>query len=149
MGKVFQIMSQDEEQYSFSLMAKEIDYYYNQLGLNWAYFRTFTPKQISRHVHAFIAAKKIAQIGGFGENINLPIVRKNAILYMFTKKDRCSVVHNIEQRIRKMSTDYAVVINYMRSTGTIEAEGQEKMMFIEGERRLYSHPEATTSVDIE
>jgi hypothetical protein len=29
MGKVFQIMSQDEEQYSFSLMAKEIDYYYN------------------------------------------------------------------------------------------------------------------------
>ena len=50
--------------FSFGLIAKEIDYYYNELDLNWAYFSFFTPAQIANHIHAFIAAKKVAEIGG-------------------------------------------------------------------------------------
>jgi len=50
-------------------------------------------------------------------------VRKNSVLYMFTKKNKSSVIHNIEERIKKMSTDYAIALTYMRSTGTISPEG--------------------------
>jgi len=63
MDTVFQLMSK-EGGFSFSLIAKEIDYFYNELNLNWAYFAFFTPAQISNHIHAFIAAKKVAAIGG-------------------------------------------------------------------------------------
>ena len=61
---------------------------------------------------------------------------------MFTKKNKCSVVKNIEERIRKMSTNYAIALTYMKSTGTIEPEGVEKMLFIEGERIMYQNTNA-------
>jgi hypothetical protein len=64
-------MMSREGNFSFSLIAKEIDYFYNELGLNWAYFDYFTPSQIAKHIHALIAAKKVAEIGGKGENITM------------------------------------------------------------------------------
>lgn len=59
-----------EKGFSFSLISKEIDYFYNDLGLDWSYFAFCTPLQISKHIHALISAKKVAQIGGMGENIS-------------------------------------------------------------------------------
>ena len=86
MDQVFQLMSK-EGGFSFSLIAKEIDYYYNQLNLNWAYFNYFTPAQISNHIHAFIAAKKVAEIGGQGESISLSIKKEHSELFICTKPE--------------------------------------------------------------
>ena len=67
---------------------------------------------------------------------------------MFTKKNKASVTLNIEERIKKMSSDYAVELTYMKSTGTIEPEGNENMILIEGERVLYKNQDAHDSHDI-
>ena len=64
MDQVFQLIVKEEGLFSFSLIANEVDYFYNHLGLNYAYFKLFTPSQIAKHIHTLIAAKKVADIGG-------------------------------------------------------------------------------------
>jgi glutamate dehydrogenase len=48
--------------FGFSLLANEVNYFYNELGLDEFYFGYFTPPQIAKHIHVLIAAKKIAEI---------------------------------------------------------------------------------------
>jgi len=43
MDTVFKLIVKEEGLFSFSLIAKEVDYFYNNLGLNHAYFKLFTP----------------------------------------------------------------------------------------------------------
>jgi len=63
MDTVFQLIAKQEGLFSFSLIAKEVDYFYNQLGLDDYYFSRFSPSQIAKHIHSLIAAKKVAEIG--------------------------------------------------------------------------------------
>ena len=71
MDQVFQLIVKEEGLFSFSLIAKEVEYFFNHLGLHSAYFEAFTPGQIAKHIHSLIAAKKVAEIGNLGENIKL------------------------------------------------------------------------------
>jgi len=71
MDTVFQLIVKEEGLFSFSLIAKEVDYFYTKLGLDNYYFEVFTPSQISKHIHSLIAAKKVSEIGHLGENIKL------------------------------------------------------------------------------
>lgn len=65
---VFQLIVK-EGIFNFSLIANEVDYYYNKLGLDPFYFSFFTPAQIAKHIHSLIAAKKVAEIGRQKESI--------------------------------------------------------------------------------
>src|SRR4051812_30037947 len=43
--------------------------YYGGLGLEDYYFRHFSPATIARHLHTFIAAKKLATVSGADEEV--------------------------------------------------------------------------------
>ncbi len=55
--------------FSETLIYQELDWYYNRLGLQQSYFGHFSPHQIAKHVHAFIASKKVAQITNHIESL--------------------------------------------------------------------------------
>ena len=130
------------------MIAKEIDYFYNGLGIPSAYFKTFTPTQIAKHIHAFIAAKKIAEIGGLGENIDFNMQRKHSTLYLGTKANANEMRQKIEKRIGKLSTDYAIDLTYVKSTGTIQTGGKVNLLLVSGNRTAYESPTATESDDV-
>ena len=96
MDQVFQLIVKEEGLFSFSLIANEVDYYYNQLGLNWAYFEAFTPTQIAKHIHSLIAAKKVAEIGNMGEDIKLGMLKKNSAFYLCTTPSQDEIRSKIE-----------------------------------------------------
>eukprot|EP00993_Chasmostoma_nieuportense_P007313 NODE_80_length_3362_cov_39.792272_g74_i0.p1 GENE.NODE_80_length_3362_cov_39.792272_g74_i0~~NODE_80_length_3362_cov_39.792272_g74_i0.p1 ORF type:complete len:1087 (+),score=384.97 NODE_80_length_3362_cov_39.792272_g74_i0:46-3261(+) len=63
MDKVLSILVK-EGVFTFSLVYSELDYYFNVLDLDHRYFEHYTAAQIAKHVHCYIAAKKVAQTSG-------------------------------------------------------------------------------------
>lgn len=57
--------------FSSSILLSEVDWFYNQLGINTYYFEHFPPHLIANHIHSLIAAKKLAEATGEIENISL------------------------------------------------------------------------------
>ena len=130
MDQVFQLIVKEEGLFSFSLIANEVDYFYNHLGLNWAYFELFTPSQIAKHIHSLIAAKKVADIGGLGENIKLGMIKEDSAFYLCTAPSEDEVRADIETNVSGISTDKAISISYMKSSGDVKAGGTEKLQLI-------------------
>eukprot|EP00668_Euglena_longa_P048489 GGOE01065557.1.p1 GENE.GGOE01065557.1~~GGOE01065557.1.p1 ORF type:complete len:1121 (+),score=347.12 GGOE01065557.1:70-3363(+) len=48
----------------FGLAYSEMEYYFNELGLDDWYFKHYTPAQIAKHIHCYIASKKVGQTTG-------------------------------------------------------------------------------------
>lgn len=70
MNTIYNIILQ-EGVFSSSVILREVDWFYNGLRLNSAYFENFPPNIIANHIHGFIAAKKLAQTTGTTEDIEL------------------------------------------------------------------------------
>lgn len=98
MQEVYQIIL-EEGVFSPNLVAQEVDYFYNGLGMQRYYFERFTPHEIAKHVHALIAAKKLAQSSGDPENIRLTIESGDHALYICPSGHSSMV--EIERRIEK------------------------------------------------
>ena len=131
MDTVFKLIVKEEGLFSFSLIANEVDYFYNYLDLNWAYFIHFTPSQIAKHIHCLIAAKKVAEIGALGENIKLSMLKREKALYLCTSPSQEEVRAEVEHHINSTSTDEAIKLTFIKSGGTVLPGGKEKLQFIE------------------
>ena len=127
MDTVFKMIIKAEGLFSFSLIANEVDYFYNKLGLNWAYFEYFTPTQISKHIHSFIAAKKVAEIGSLGEDIKLSMLKQGSALYLCTSPSQELVRDEVEAHINSTSTSEAINLTYMKTAGTVLPGGKERL----------------------
>ena len=57
----------------------EIDDFYNRMGLDPIYFDLFTPTQIAKHIHSFIAAKKVGVISQTPENLRVEMVTEEQV----------------------------------------------------------------------
>ena len=130
MDTVFKLIVKEEGLFSFSLIANEVDYFYNNLGLNWAYFEYFTPTQIAKHIHCLIAAKKVAEIGALGEDIKLSMLKKDSALYLCTSPSQEDVRAEVEQHINSTSTDEAINLTFIKSGGTVLPGGTERLQLI-------------------
>jgi len=130
MDQVFQLIVKEEGLFSFSLIANEVDYFYNHLGLNYSYFELFTPSQIAKHIHSLIAAKKVADIGGLGENIKLGMTKEDAAFYLCTAPSQDEVRHDVEANVAKISTDKSISVSYMKSSGDVKQNGTQKLQLI-------------------
>jgi len=73
MERVFLEIVKKEGLFSFNLIAKEIEYYFNQLQFEPTYYKTFSADKIAQHIHSLIAAKKVSEIGKLGERIKLSL----------------------------------------------------------------------------
>ena len=127
MDQVFQLIVKEEGLFSFSLIANEVDYYYNHLGLNWAYFSAFTPTQIAKHIHSLIAAKKVAEIGNMGDNIKLGMLKKDSAFYLCSAPSQDEIRAKVEAHINEASTSGAINITYIKSDGPISRGGTEPL----------------------
>jgi hypothetical protein len=130
MDTVFKLIVKEEGLFSFSLIANEVDYFYNNLGLNWAYFEYFTPTQIAKHIHCLIAAKKVSEIGALGENIKLSMLKKDSALYLCTAPNQEEVRAEVESHINATSTSEALTVTFIKSNGTVLPGGTEKLQLI-------------------
>lgn len=131
MDTVFKLIVKEEGLFSFSLIANEVDYFYNKLGLNWAYFEYFTPAQIAKHIHCLIAAKKVAEIGALGEDIKLSMLKTGSALYLCTSPSQEEVRAEVEQHINSTSTDEAINLTFIKSNGTALPGGTERLQLIQ------------------
>ena len=61
----------EEGVFNGSLIYQELDWYYHHLGLQQYYFERFSPQTIAKHLHSFIAAKKLAQATGQPEDVRV------------------------------------------------------------------------------
>jgi hypothetical protein len=67
MNDVFRLVVA-EEVFNANLVYAEVDWFYH-LGLQKYYFQRFSPKDIAKHIHSFIAGKKLAATTGNAEDI--------------------------------------------------------------------------------
>ena len=77
-----------------------------------------------------IAAKKVADIGGLGENIKLGMLKEDSAFYLCTTPSQEEVRKEIEHNIGGISTDRAISVSYMKSTGDVKAGGKEKLQLV-------------------
>ena len=89
----------NEEVFSANLVYQEVDWFYN-LGLQKYYLDRFASSEIANHIHAFIAAKKVAATTGKPEDISLSIESKSvdgspSWLYM------CPIEHDRQVEVEK------------------------------------------------
>jgi len=115
--------------FNVAVIKEEVDWYYNHLGLDRYYFERFSPAHIAKHIHSFIAAKKLAQTTGTAENIELTYEEHNTAFYI--RPSESSSYLAVERSIEKnyMNEGYeggnslrdkqnAVSVVAFRSTGT-------------------------------
>jgi len=126
MQKVFDLIV-NEGVFSFSLILGEIDSYYHRLGLDPIYFELFTAPQIAKHIHSFIAAKKVAFISQTPENIRVDMVDKDSMVAIFTDQNH----KNVEKAVSKFMANSpdCYHTSFMRSK-TPAVEGMEQHLCI-------------------
>ena len=98
-----------EEVFNANLVYHEVDWFYN-LGLQKYYFERFAASEIANHIHAFIAAKKVAATTGRSEEIQLSIASQSVDgspvwLYMcpMEHERQVEVEKRVQSQIMKIS----------------------------------------------
>lgn len=110
--KVFDLIS-NEGVFSFSLIMAEIDDYYNRLGIDQQYFNLFTPTQIAKHIHGFIAAKKVAIISQTPQKLRVDMESDDSYVAIYTEENHQSVENAVSLFMEKSPDAYHTT--FMRS----------------------------------
>ena len=98
MTEVYSMIVQ-EEVFSANLVFHEVDWFYH-LGLQRYYFERFAASEIANHIHAFIAAKKVAATTGRAEDIQLSIESKS-VDGSATWLHMCPIEHERQVEVEK------------------------------------------------
>lgn len=100
MAAVFQAIVA-EGVFSAPIIFQEVDWFF-RMGLPANYWETFQPAEIARHVHSFIAAKKLALTTGDPENIWFTLESPDHSSGFFLCNDDHNTMEMIEAKIMKM-----------------------------------------------
>lgn len=87
--------------FSAPIVYQEVDWFY-RMGLPAHYWETFQPSEIARHVHSFIAAKKLALTTGDPENIWFTLESPDKTSGFFLCPDDHNTMEMIESKIIKL-----------------------------------------------
>ncbi len=92
-------------EFTEQVIAQELNWFYNKLGIDDYYFQTTTSAQIARHIQSLYAAKILSRSGG--KDVGLQLISENdefGVMYA------CRSVHaeavSFEQRIQERYPDY-------------------------------------------
>jgi len=142
--KVFDLIS-NEGVFSFSLIMAEIDNYYNRLGLDPIYFDLFTPTQIAKHIHSFIAAKKVALISQTPQKLRVDMQNPDNYVAIYTDEEHAQVENAITEYME--SSPDAFHTTFMRSKQPA-IEGMDQHLCIYHVHRTKFENPGDTSSDI-
>lgn len=79
-SKVFQLCTRMSD-FSYNVVAQEVEYFFTSLGLHPMYFAHFTSAQIANHISVLIAAKKVA-IARCSEDVSFELENKDRAFYL-------------------------------------------------------------------
>jgi len=116
MDSVFKLIVK-EGVFSFAIISHEVDYFYNTLGLDAVYFDLHTPAQIAKHIHSFIAAKKVALIGRKSQDICLTLRTGNAMTIICTDENKTQAQDKIDEFMKAGTENEGAHLNYAYSSG--------------------------------
>ena len=143
----------NEEVFSANLVYHEVDWFYN-LGLQKYYLDRFASSEIANHIHAFIAAKKVAATTGKPEDIQLSIESQSvdgspSWLYM------CPIEHDrqveVEKRVQGQimrlslpSLNKSYTLEFFSSLRPIMPSGSKQMGLYVLESSEWNNPAVST-----
>lgn len=134
-GQVSEVyeMIKNEEVFNANLVYNEVEWFYS-LGLQKYYFERFNSKEIANHIHAFIAAKKVAATTGRPEEImlNLESTTKDggaSFLYMcpIDHAKMVDVEKRVQTQILKLPSTKAYTLEFFMSERSIVPQGKKQM----------------------
>lgn len=134
-GQISEVYSmiKAEEVFNANLVYHEVEWFYS-LGLQKYYFERFSSKEIANHIHAFIAAKKVAATTGRPEEIMLNIESAGkdgsvSWLYMcpIDHARQVEVEKRIQTQILKVERTKAYTMEFFMSEKTIMPTGSKQM----------------------
>eukprot|EP00656_Telonema_subtile_P041810 TRINITY_DN4710_c0_g1_i6.p1 TRINITY_DN4710_c0_g1~~TRINITY_DN4710_c0_g1_i6.p1 ORF type:complete len:1094 (-),score=379.49 TRINITY_DN4710_c0_g1_i6:345-3626(-) len=131
--------------FSFSMVSHEVEYFFNKLGLDAYYFELFNPAQMSQHVHSFIAAKKVAEIGGDPEKILLQLRDRNTMLALFTDQTKAEAEAAIENYIANSPDSFHMT--YMKSANSALQDGDLELQMYVVTRDDFQNPVVSATED--
>lgn len=130
MNTVFSMIV-EEGVFNSNLIFEEVDWYFNNLQLQQYYFERFSPQTIAKHLHSYIAAKKLAQTTGRPEDIWLTMEQKDGSeCFYLCPSDHDSIVtieRKIEKLIEKLPPNKAYTLTFFQSKGTAIPNGQKHL----------------------
>eukprot|EP00128_Syssomonas_multiformis_P007905 Colp12_sorted_trinity150504_noHs@18014 len=143
----------EDSTYNDSVIAQEVDWYYNQLSLQRFYYERFTPREVASHIQSYIAAKRIAAAAGNPNDVFLTMERADGGFYLCPTDHRAIVdlEKNIERMIDKIITtmDPAYSLTYFRSKGVAVPHGRKHLgMFILDKSEFVDPKAGTMETDI-
>lgn len=124
-----------EAKFHETVVAAEVDWFYNHLGLDDFYFRSMQPAAIARHVLAFIAAKLHGNATGTEADIEFIAEEENSALYICPIDRIVEVQRKIESKYlnegyegsRRRRADAGPSVKFFVSRGTAAANNQTKL----------------------
>ena len=142
-----------EEVFSANLVYHEVDWFYN-LGLQKYYLERFAASEIANHIHAFMAAKKVAATTGRPEDIQLSIESTSvdgspSWLYMCPiEHDRqVEVEKRVQSQIMKLSLpslNKPYTLEFFMSLRPIMPSGTKQMGLYVLESSEWNNPQTST-----
>lgn len=143
----------DEGVFNSSVIYQELDWWYHGLGLQQYYFDRFAASTIAKHLHSFIAAKKLAQTTGQPEDVKLTMEQKDgSSSFYLCPTDHESMMHverKVENLIQSKPSDKAFTLTFFRSKGTALPSGTHHLgLYIYDTAEYVEKDVAPTETDI-
>ena len=68
------------------------------------------------------------------------MLNEDSAFYLCTSKSQDDVRAEVEKNIQRISTDKAISVTYMKSSGDIKAGGSEKLQLVQVTQSPYENP---------
>ncbi|CAD7934475.1 unnamed protein product [Amoebophrya sp. A120] len=95
-AKVFQLCTRMSD-FSYYVVAQEVDYFFNVLGLHQMYFAHFTAAQIANHISVLLSSKKVSKAAG-SEDVSFALENVDKAFYLSslgTPETQMNVYHQV------------------------------------------------------
>ena len=136
MDSVFKLIVK-EGVFSFAVISQEVEYYYDTLGLDPIYFELNTPAQIAKHIHSFMAAKKVATIGRKPEDICLTLRTDNTLTIICTQQNNTEAQDKIDKYMKETNGTEGVHLHVAESTNGAFEGATEKITIFSASRHAF------------
>jgi len=136
--------------WAFADLYSEVEYFFNELGLDGWYFEHYPPSQIARHVHCYIASKKVGQTTG-AYTIQFHMESEHTAFYLCTVGENQEPFHQTEQLItdwvNAVSDANAYSLHYVVSTAPAFKGKKDKLAIYICETSPFQQHEVSEEVD--
>eukprot|EP01101_Sappina_pedata_P003813 TRINITY_DN1537_c0_g1_i1.p2 TRINITY_DN1537_c0_g1~~TRINITY_DN1537_c0_g1_i1.p2 ORF type:complete len:781 (+),score=410.62 TRINITY_DN1537_c0_g1_i1:98-2440(+) len=122
---------------------QEVDWFFNHLNLQAYYFERFPSAIIAKHIHSFIAAKKLAQTTGRPEDVYMNLQGEDSAFFL--TPDSPEYISKAERKLENMidnidTKNKAVSLTYFRSGGTAIPNGKNHLGIYICDSQNYAQP---------